>query len=143
MLTLVKEQGSILTKRNYENYPYFEDNEKYDYVMDNTMNQHIKFSKYHGAGNDFIMINAIKEQLLLSEELIYRMCDRRLGIGADGLILLMPSDNHDFKMKYYNCDGKEISAATEVVVLQLLHIIKISSKKQSLMKLSTEFTKQK
>lgn len=75
--------------------------------MNNTINQNINFSKFHGAGNDFIMINAIKEQLLLSEELIYRMCDRRLGIGADGLILLMPSDNHDFKMKYYNCDGKE------------------------------------
>lgn len=75
--------------------------------MNNTINQSIKFSKFHGAGNDFIMINATKEQILLSDELIYKMCDRRIGIGADGLILLMPSDNHDFKMKYYNCDGKE------------------------------------
>lgn len=75
--------------------------------MNLTINQNINFSKFHGAGNDFIMINATKEQILLSEELIYEMCDRRLGIGADGLILLLPSDNHDFKMKYYNCDGKE------------------------------------
>lgn len=75
--------------------------------MNNTKNQHINFSKFHGAGNDFIMINAIKEQILFTEELIYRMCDRRTGIGADGLILLLPSDNHDFCMKYYNCDGKE------------------------------------
>lgn len=75
--------------------------------MNNTINQNINFSKFHGAGNDFIMINATEEQLLLSEELIYKMCDRKLGIGADGLIILMPSDNHDFKMKYYNCDGKE------------------------------------
>lgn len=77
--------------------------------MNNTINQNINFSKFHGAGNDFIMINAIKEQILLSEELIYKMCDRRLGIGADGLIVLLPSDNHDFMMKYYNCDGKESS----------------------------------
>lgn len=75
--------------------------------MNNAINQNINFSKFHGAGNDFIMINAIKEQILLGEELIYKMCDRRLGIGADGLIVLLPSDNHDFMMKYYNCDGKE------------------------------------
>lgn len=75
--------------------------------MNNITNQHIKFSKFHGAGNDFIMINATNEELLLSEELIYKMCDRRLGIGADGLIILMPSENHDFRMRYYNCDGKE------------------------------------
>lgn len=75
--------------------------------MNNTINQSIKFSKFHGAGNDFIMINAIEKEILLSEELIYKMCDRRIGIGADGLIVLSPSDNYDFKMRYYNCDGKE------------------------------------
>ena len=74
----------------------------------NIIDRHyIKFSKYHGAGNDFIMINAISENILLSEEIINKMCDRRTGIGADGLITILPSDNHDFKMKYYNCDGKE------------------------------------
>lgn len=75
--------------------------------MKKTDNQHIKFSKYHGAGNDFIMINAFETDLLLSEELIFKMCDRRVGIGADGLIVLSASDKYDFKMKYYNCDGKE------------------------------------
>ena len=75
--------------------------------MNNLINQSIKFSKYHGAGNDFIMINAIEREILLSEELIYNMCDRRIGIGADGLIILLPSENYDFKMKYYNCDGRE------------------------------------
>lgn len=75
--------------------------------MNNSINQSIKFSKFHGAGNDFIMINAMKEEILLSEELIYKMCDRRTGIGADGLIFLLASDNYDFKMRYYNCDGKE------------------------------------
>lgn len=75
--------------------------------MNITENHHINFSKFHGAGNDFIMINAIKNEIVLSEELIFKMCDRRTGIGADGLIILMHSDNHDFRMKYYNCDGKE------------------------------------
>ena len=75
--------------------------------MNISENHYINFSKFHGAGNDFIMINAIKKELVLSEELIFKMCDRRVGIGADGLIILMPSDNHDFRMRYYNCDGKE------------------------------------
>ena len=75
--------------------------------MNISENHHINFSKFHGAGNDFIMINAIKNELVLSEELIFKMCDRRVGIGADGLIILMPSDNHDFRMRYYNCDCKE------------------------------------
>ena len=75
--------------------------------MNTTENHHINFSKFHGAGNDFIMINAIKNEIVLSEELIFKMCDRRTGIGADGLIILMHSDNHDFRMRYYNCDGKE------------------------------------
>lgn len=75
--------------------------------MNNSKNQHVKFSKYHGAGNDFIMINAMNEELLLSEEIILKMCDRRTGIGADGLIVMMPSETHDFRMRYYNCDGKE------------------------------------
>ena len=75
--------------------------------MNTTENHCINFSKFHGAGNDFIMINAIKNEIVLSEELIFKMCDRRTGIGADGLIILMHSDNHDFRMRYYNCDGKE------------------------------------
>lgn len=75
--------------------------------MNITENHYINFSKFHGAGNDFIMINAIKNEILLSEELIFKMCDRRTGIGADGLIILTHSDNHDFRMRYYNCDGKE------------------------------------
>ena len=75
--------------------------------MNNTINQSVNFSKFHGAGNDFIMINAMEKEILLSKELIYNMCDRRTGIGADGLIMLLPSENYDFRMRYYNCDGKE------------------------------------
>ena len=67
--------------------------------MNNTINQSIKFSKFHGAGNDFIMINAIESEILLNEELIYNMCDRRIGIGADGLIILLDGVTTDEAIK--------------------------------------------
>lgn len=77
--------------------------------MYNTNNQYIKFSKYHGAGNDFIMINALSDEIVLDDEIVFKMCNRKTGIGADGLIILQASENYDFKMRYYNCDGKEAS----------------------------------
>jgi diaminopimelate epimerase len=67
----------------------------------------LKFSKYHGAGNDFILIDAVSQQVNLSELEINTLCNRRFGIGADGLMLVLPSDSYDFKMKYYNADGRE------------------------------------
>lgn len=68
----------------------------------------IEFLKYHGAGNDFILIDNRTEQYNnLSEEDINKLCDRNFGIGADGLMLLGESENHDFTMKYFNSDGKE------------------------------------
>lgn len=69
--------------------------------------QGIKFSKFHGAGNDFVMINAINTQVVLTDEEVKEICDRRTGVGADGLIMVLPSEKYDFRMKYYNCDGHE------------------------------------
>lgn len=69
--------------------------------------QKIHFYKYQGAGNDFIMINSISDAIKFNSEKIQKLCDRRFGIGADGLIFLGPSKNSDFKMIYYNADGKE------------------------------------
>lgn len=67
----------------------------------------IQFSKYHGTGNDFIMIDVRKNDMTeLSSDTIKRLCDRHVGIGADGLIVLEESEKHDFKMVYYNADGK-------------------------------------
>lgn len=66
----------------------------------------VNFSKMSGAGNDFIVIDAIPCALSLTESQIHALCTRRTGIGADGLILVEPSETLDFSMRYYNADGK-------------------------------------
>lgn len=65
-----------------------------------------EFWKYHGNGNDFIIINNFnKNRMDLSVEQIAHLCDRRLGIGADGLIFVNDSEDYDFEMVYHNSDG--------------------------------------
>ena len=68
----------------------------------------INFHKYQGTGNDFIILdNRNGELSAFSPTRIQRLCDRRFGIGADGLLLLNEKEGFDFEMKYYNADGKE------------------------------------
>jgi len=66
----------------------------------------IQFHKYQGTGNDFIIIDNRKGECgNLSSETIKKLCDRRFGIGADGLMLLNEKEGYDFDMVYYNADG--------------------------------------
>jgi diaminopimelate epimerase len=85
----------------------------------------LHFSKYQGTGNDFILIDNRQGKIVLSRDQIRFLCDRRFGIGADGLMLLEPSHSTyddatgtefvalrkgiDFRMVYYNSDGNESS----------------------------------
>lgn len=70
----------------------------------------IEFLKYQGAGNDFILIDNRDKALNHDQpELIQRLCDRRFGIGADGLMLLQNFEGFDFEMIYYNADGQPSS----------------------------------
>ena len=68
----------------------------------------VNFSKYQGTGNDFILINNIEglySDLNLSQ--IRFLCDRKFGIGSDGLIIIKGNANHDFYMDFYNPDGSK------------------------------------
>ncbi|MBK8413827.1 MAG: diaminopimelate epimerase [Bacteroidetes bacterium] len=68
----------------------------------------MRFHKYHGTGNDFILIDNRDQKITFdSDREVAFLCDRRFGIGGDGLILLEPSGMFDFRMVYYNADGKE------------------------------------
>ncbi|NPA67973.1 MAG: diaminopimelate epimerase [Chlorobi bacterium] len=65
----------------------------------------MKFFKYTGAGNDFIIINSFNKDIEIPENEIKFLCNRRFGIGADGLMLLKKHPEFDFEMLYYNSDG--------------------------------------
>jgi diaminopimelate epimerase len=70
----------------------------------------LHFFKYQGTGNDFVILdNRNWSYTSLTKDRIMLLCDRRFGIGADGLMLLNPHPGFDFEMKYYNADGGESS----------------------------------
>ncbi len=67
----------------------------------------VTFYKYQGTGNDFIIMDNRDGRIELTEAQVNHLCDRRFGIGADGLMLLNTLSGYDFGMKYYNADGRE------------------------------------
>ncbi|MFY7861194.1 MAG: diaminopimelate epimerase [Chitinophagales bacterium] len=69
----------------------------------------MEFYKYHGCGNDFILLDGRNIQENFSKSLIEKICHRRFGVGADGFMILSLVSGYDFEMKYYNSDGKESS----------------------------------
>ena len=67
----------------------------------------MQFTKMHGIGNDFIIIDGFRQHIPDPLALAKRLCDRRFGIGADGLILALPSQRADARMRIVNADGTE------------------------------------
>lgn len=67
----------------------------------------MKFTKMHGIGNDYIYINCFEEKVAEPEKVSVVLSDVRKGIGSDGLVLIMPSDIADFRMRIFNADGSE------------------------------------
>ena len=67
----------------------------------------LTFSKMHGIGNDYIYINCFQEKVSDPEKLSVFLSDVRFGVGSDGLVLILPSDKADFRMRIFNADGSE------------------------------------
>lgn len=65
----------------------------------------VKFTKYQGTGNDFVIIDLIKDDFKITKNQIKKICDRKYGIGSDGLILISDYDILNFEMKFFNPDG--------------------------------------
>lgn len=65
------------------------------------------FTKWQGCGNDFVLVDGLASDSQGIAELSEKICDRHYGIGADGLILVLPSEKADFRMRIYNADGSE------------------------------------
>jgi diaminopimelate epimerase len=70
----------------------------------------LAFHKMHGLGNDFVVIDAREQSVLMTEDLARALADRRTGVGCDQLILLEASENADVSMRIFNADGGEVEA---------------------------------
>ena len=67
----------------------------------------MKFTKWQGIGNDFVIVNGFEEKIADYASKAIAVCDRHFGIGADGLVFALPSDIADFRMRIFNSDGSE------------------------------------
>src|SRR6266478_2971135 len=67
----------------------------------------MRFTKMHGIGNDYVYVNGFAEHVADPARTATLVSDRHTGIGSDGLILILPSDNADVRMRMFNADGSE------------------------------------
>ena len=68
---------------------------------------HMRFTKMHGIGNDYVYVNGFTEAVVDPAVIAQKVSDRHFGIGSDGLILILPSDKADVRMRMFNADGSE------------------------------------
>ena len=81
-----------------------------------------KFTKWHGLGNDFVIVNGFTEKITDYSETAIKVCDRHFGIGADGLVLILPSEIADFEMRIFNSDGSEAEMCGNVTRCVARHV---------------------
>lgn len=67
----------------------------------------MKFTKMHGCGNDYVYVDGSKEIVEYPSELAIKISDRHFGVGSDGLVIILPSKESDFRMQMFNADGSE------------------------------------
>ncbi len=72
------------------------------------MSRTLRFAKMHGAGNDYVVLDGIRDELPPIAPLAARLCDRHFGIGCDQLLVARPSSTADFRMEIYNADGSQV-----------------------------------
>lgn len=82
-----------------------------------------KFYKYSGSGNDFILLDQLDEQYKLKVSDVKKWCQRREGIGADGFIILSPSEKYDYELRIWNADGSEAEMCGNAARSSIHHMI--------------------
>ena len=75
----------------------------------------MQFTKMHGLGNDYVYINCFEEKVENPSELARFVSDRHFGVGSDGLVLILPSEKADFRMRMFNADGSEAEMCGDAI----------------------------
>jgi len=96
------------------------------------------FSKWHGLGNDFVIVNGFTEKIDNYKEMAIEVCDRKFGIGADGLVLVLPSEIADFKMRIFNSDGSEAEMCGNVTRCMARYVYENGLTKETKITLETK-----
>ena len=92
----------------------------------------MKFTKMQGIGNDYIYVNCLEETVEDPEALARRISDRHFGVGSDGLVLILPAEEADFRMRMFNADGSESEMCGNATrcVAKYIHDRGLSDKKE-------------
>jgi diaminopimelate epimerase len=97
-----------------------------------SLEMNLKFWKMHGLGNDFILLDSRKTGFVPKPARVRKWCHRRFGIGADQMLILLPSSCADFRMRIFNADGSEAQMCGNGIrcLVRFIHDRKISRKKK-------------
>lgn len=98
----------------------------------------MKFTKMEGLGNDFILINCLIEKLKDDySHIAQKLCDRHFGVGADGLVLILPSESADIRMRIFNSDGSEPEMCGNVIRCFARYVYEHNIVKKSVIRVET------